>query len=99
MARRISTGCLMTEKSAFGFGWPAARLADFGSLTVKQATVRRGSMMNAPIRTPHPKPTSAKRFFRAIGQITPPIDEPDTVKPIANPRCWTKYLGITENAG
>ncbi|KGQ02012.1 hypothetical protein PAAG_11187 [Paracoccidioides lutzii Pb01] len=72
------------------------------ALTVTHEKAIRGNMTNLMILTDHPKPReeSFSNFEIAIGNMTPPIDEPATVRPNAVARFWPKYwdtVAIAEN--
>ena len=66
-------------------------LAKFtGGRIVRQASAVRASIMKPVIRTVQPKPISARSLFKAMGQITPPREEPETTIPRARPRLALK---------
>lgn len=65
-----------------------------GDLTVTIARAAIGIMMKPQMRIVQPKliPRWCKSWSQTIGQMTPPMDEPEIQKPTAIPRCLSKYF-------
>lgn len=100
--RRSKTGFLTMDMSGLTLVGLPLMLSDagtIGSRIVKIAKANSGSMMNAEVRTPQPNPISANKLRSAMGQMTPPRDEPETVTPKATARFRAKYRGTVTKAG
>lgn len=70
-----------------------------GSTTVRQDTTSSGSRVNPTIRIDQPKLSSCltRSCWSMIGHITPPIEAPPIVRPIASPRRCGMCLMTTPN--
>lgn len=70
-------------------------------LTVKHENPISGIMTNPMIRTDQPNPIeeSFNILDKAIGNTTPPIEEPETTTPNAAARFLSKYCETAANAG